>query len=157
MLDPPLSDVDFKNKMAWVWTALRMKILKIPGFNLYIGVSKLDNLVNRNRKTFVPSNNTVTIVKYKSNRNEIYYVIPQLRYTSITSYFNYVIPQLRHIQSQTTVIFKTGQTILQIIEFCLKFVPNSNLSRGFWHHVWISNETSSNPRLICYHTSQNQY
>ena len=44
-----------------------------------MGVRKLEcnNLVNRNRKTFVPSNNTVTIVKYKSNRNETNYVVPR--------------------------------------------------------------------------------
>ena len=23
MSDPPLSDIDFKNKMAWVWTTLK--------------------------------------------------------------------------------------------------------------------------------------
>ena len=23
MTDPPLSDIDFKNKMAWVWTTLK--------------------------------------------------------------------------------------------------------------------------------------
>ena len=24
--DPPLSDIDFKNKMAWVWTTLKVNI-----------------------------------------------------------------------------------------------------------------------------------
>ena len=30
MSDPPLSDIDFKNKMAWVWTTFNVKM--IPGF-----------------------------------------------------------------------------------------------------------------------------
>ena len=33
MSDPPLSDIDFKNKMAWVWTTLNLGILEL-GFML---------------------------------------------------------------------------------------------------------------------------
>ena len=34
MSDPPLSDINLKNKMAWVWTTLKKssKFLKIPDF-----------------------------------------------------------------------------------------------------------------------------
>ena len=28
MSDPPLSDIDFKNKMAWVWTTLKRTTFK---------------------------------------------------------------------------------------------------------------------------------
>ena len=27
MSDPPLSDIDFKNKIAWVWTTLKGRVL----------------------------------------------------------------------------------------------------------------------------------
>ena len=31
MSDPTLSDIDFKNKMAWVWTTLKTKFPKFFG------------------------------------------------------------------------------------------------------------------------------
>ena len=30
MPDPPLSDIDFKNKMAWVWTTLKIALKDDP-------------------------------------------------------------------------------------------------------------------------------
>ena len=38
MSDPPLSNVDFKNKMAWVWTTLENENFENPGIQpLYRG------------------------------------------------------------------------------------------------------------------------
>ena len=37
MSDPPLSDIDFKNKMAWVWTTLKTDFKKIWSLNQTYG------------------------------------------------------------------------------------------------------------------------
>ena len=44
MSDPPLSDIDFKNKMVLVWTTLK----NIVHFNILFG--SLDRIYGRNRK-----------------------------------------------------------------------------------------------------------
>ena len=36
MSDPPLSDIGFKNKMAWVWTALKDRSLSQLSLILFI-------------------------------------------------------------------------------------------------------------------------
>ena len=47
MLDPNLSDIDFKNKMAWVWTTLnlaRKKIIKKVFFAHFLNFSSMNSV-----------------------------------------------------------------------------------------------------------------
>ena len=63
--DPLLSDMDYKNKMAWVWTTLKIYSLKYTGSELGIVSSWIQdvssntpkNLCNFNEYDFRPESN----------------------------------------------------------------------------------------------------
>ena len=58
MSDPPLSDIDFKNKMTWVWTTLKFRVSFLKWWSCFRGIhSETNQIINRDftRHKVLPS------------------------------------------------------------------------------------------------------
>ena len=58
MSDPPLSDIDFKNKMTWVWTTLKFRVSFLKWWSSFRGIhSETNQIINRDftRHKVLPS------------------------------------------------------------------------------------------------------
>ena len=58
MSDPPLSDIDFKNKMTWVWTTLKFRVSILKWWSSFCGKhSETNQIINRDftRHKVLPS------------------------------------------------------------------------------------------------------
>ena len=63
MSDPPLSDIGFKNKMAWVWTALKDRSLSQLSLILFISQTvnptQIDQRVTQTLSKIYPHQNFI--------------------------------------------------------------------------------------------------
>ena len=67
MSEPPLSDVDFKNKMAWVWTILKMLVTETVAKKYVTNMTKTQFLFLFRRHEQMGSGNSYTSYTRKDN------------------------------------------------------------------------------------------